>query len=143
MLVSSTILKLLVLASLSFLLARGNDAFNYDKTDWKARNFGPKDWDLVECDDVATCVSSNRKLHVARPSNALVSSSHLPVCSPSLAGLRIGRNLILLFLTMALLTCVGTAPHRRLGSARSTRSRRFPCRRRTRRRVANAKIATK
>lgn len=54
--VPTTMLKLLAV-SLSFLVASSNDKFNYDKTDWEAHDYGPKDWGNVECDDVATCVS--------------------------------------------------------------------------------------
>lgn len=32
------------------------DRFNYNATNWIQRNYGPKDWNLVQCDDVATCV---------------------------------------------------------------------------------------
>jgi hypothetical protein len=39
------------------VLANGvEDRFNYNATNWIQRNYGPKDWNLVQCDDVATCV---------------------------------------------------------------------------------------
>lgn len=40
--------------------AQGNhveDKFHYNATDWIQHIYGPADWNLVQCDDVATCVS--------------------------------------------------------------------------------------
>lgn len=34
------------------------DRFNYDKSDFLADDFGPKDWDLVRCDSADHCVSA-------------------------------------------------------------------------------------
>lgn len=34
-----------------------NDRFNYVATDFENRNFGPRDWEDVDCPDVTNCVS--------------------------------------------------------------------------------------
>lgn len=53
--------KMLLLALLaSSLLVQGQntDLFNYEGTrDWEeGKDYGPRDWDQVECDDVEKCV---------------------------------------------------------------------------------------
>jgi hypothetical protein len=55
-------MKTRVLCLLSLLAITGvadgsYDRFNYDVTDLKNRNFGPADWDMVDCQDIGTCVS--------------------------------------------------------------------------------------
>lgn len=37
--------------------AVGEDRFNYDATDEDARDFGPADWGMVQCNIIDTCVS--------------------------------------------------------------------------------------
>jgi len=49
---------LLVLSSVLLTAANhGYDRFNYGVSDFEAHDYGPKDWNMVECNDVETCVS--------------------------------------------------------------------------------------
>jgi hypothetical protein len=47
-----------ILALLSYYtaaLVTADSSFNYDET--SGDNYGPEDWDKVECDELETCVS--------------------------------------------------------------------------------------
>lgn len=51
-------MKVLLLAAFPLAcLGQNTDVFNYRETDVDARDFGPRDWKEVECDDVDECVS--------------------------------------------------------------------------------------
>lgn len=55
-------MKALLFAALPFFcLGQNTDLFNYRETDESARDFGPRDWDQVECDDREFCVSVVRQ----------------------------------------------------------------------------------
>lgn len=51
---------LLWLVSYAVRANGAEDRFNYNATNWIQRNYGPRDWNLVQCGDVATCVSRSR-----------------------------------------------------------------------------------
>lgn len=52
-----SLLLVVTALSLGVVAPEKEDIFNFAETDFLNNDFGPDDWDLIECDDVATCVS--------------------------------------------------------------------------------------
>ena len=58
---------LLFAVALPLTWGYNDDLFNYRGTDEEGRDFGPRDWEEVDCDDLETCVSSEcRRSRIGR-----------------------------------------------------------------------------
>jgi hypothetical protein len=51
------VLYLLFFLSVTVVVDASTDRFNYGETDLENGNYGPADWDKVDCHDLETCVS--------------------------------------------------------------------------------------
>lgn len=121
----TTLLLQLLVVDLHIHVARTDelrvqDRFNYGATDWIDHNYGPEDWNLVLCNNVATCVSTNDGSVPALQGETASSRSHPSPSVRSRDGPLTGRSSTRLSRTTKARTRARTAPTACLDCVRTT-----------------------